>query len=96
MATSPLDPNNLNQRPDRILGSGHGVRSLGPSDSSDSGSDMSGSGDTDDELDSDSDRSGTGERAAAEGEVEVRDGADIDTDRVESIPSEEEPDKSRK
>lgn len=42
MATSPLDPSNLSGRPDRSLGRGHGTRALGPSDSSDSGSDLVG------------------------------------------------------
>ena len=42
MATSPLDPSNLSGRKDRSLGRGHGTRALGPSDSSDSGSDLVG------------------------------------------------------
>jgi hypothetical protein len=42
MATSPLDPSNLSGRKDRSLGRGHGTRALGPSDSSDSGSDLMG------------------------------------------------------
>jgi hypothetical protein len=42
MATSPLDPSNLSGRPDRSLGRGHGTRALGPSDSSDTGSDLVG------------------------------------------------------
>lgn len=41
MATSSLDPENIN-RPDRQLGKGHGTRALGPSDTSDSGSDIVG------------------------------------------------------
>ena len=46
---------------------GHGTGSLGPSDSSDSGSDIQGGAAADlgdANLDSDSDRNGTGERAA--------------------------------
>jgi hypothetical protein len=72
---------------------GTGTDLLGPSDSSDSGSDVQGeralSTDADDggqgavpaELDSDTDASGTGERGAAIG-VEARDGADILPDHV--------------
>jgi hypothetical protein len=40
--TSTLDPDNFPERPDRSLGKGHGVDSLGPSDLSDSGSDVVG------------------------------------------------------
>ncbi|HVL75811.1 MAG TPA: hypothetical protein VM406_07325 [Noviherbaspirillum sp.] len=39
MASSTLDPDNMPER-DRRLGSGHGTRALGPSDTSDSGSDV--------------------------------------------------------
>lgn len=42
MSTSTLDPENIPE-PDRILGKGHGTGALGPSDSSDSGSDVAGS-----------------------------------------------------
>lgn len=41
MATSTLDPENMPE-PDRELGKGHGTRALGPSDTSDSGSDVQG------------------------------------------------------
>jgi len=114
---STLDPDNFPETPDRTLGSGHGTGALGPSDSSDTGSDVMGgpglaqgdmldlgSGTTSDleagsaggsagpdvgdaDLDSDSDSSGTGERAAAGRDSVARDGADIDVDRIESIPS---------
>ena len=49
------------------LPKGHDTASLGPSDSSDSGSDTAGGGPDlgDSNLDSDSDRNGTGERGAA-------------------------------
>jgi len=62
---------------------------LGPSDSSDSGSDLP-SGEAapdtvDSDLDSDSDREGTGERGAAARDEGAREGADIDTDHVERI-----------
>ena len=53
---------------DRTLGKGHGTEALGPSNSSDSGSDVA-SGDAggllgDTDLSADSDAEGTGERAA--------------------------------
>jgi len=38
----PLHPDNLNSGRDRQLGRGHGTNALGPSDSSDSGSDVVG------------------------------------------------------
>jgi hypothetical protein len=59
---------------------GHGIRSLGPSDSSDTGADMMGLGG----LDSTSDRNGTGERASVELEEDLDPGADISTDSVVS------------
>jgi len=40
--TSTLDPDNFPTAPDRNLGRGHGTGALGPSDSSDSGSDVQG------------------------------------------------------
>jgi hypothetical protein len=85
MATSPLDPANISIRADRILGRGHGTSALGPSDSSDSGSDVQGAaGELGDAgLDSDSDRNGTGERGAASPDAEVKEGADIAPDHVE-------------
>ena len=92
MATSPLDPSNLSGRNDRSLGRGHGTRALGPSDSSDSGSDLAGAdagadiGDAN--LDSDSDRTGTGETAAAARDSMQADGADIDVDHIEAPPEE--------
>jgi hypothetical protein len=42
MASSTLDPDNLTAGPDRRLGRGHGTSALGPSDTSDSGSDLKG------------------------------------------------------
>ncbi len=114
---STLDPDNFPDPPDRVLGVGHGTGALGPSDSSDSGSDLIGAaglageedlldldtGTTSDleassaggtagpdvgdaDLDSDTDSGGTGERAAAGRDSVVRDGADIDVDRIEAIP----------
>ena len=116
---STLDPDNFPERPDRSLGKGHGTDALGPSDLSDTGSDVVGGpgfaanldddqlvhldrgtneeeesfaggtagpdvGDAD--FSGDSDVGGTGERAAAGRDTVARDGADIDTDRIESIP----------
>jgi hypothetical protein len=42
MAAGALHPDNLTPGPDRRIGPGHGVDSLGPSDTSDSGSDLKG------------------------------------------------------
>jgi len=118
--TSTLDPDNFPEGPDRSLGKGHGIDALGPSDISDTGSDVVGgpgfaanldpdqvldfdqgttsdleqghAGDTagpdvgDADFSGDSDMGGTGERAAAGRDAVARDGADIDTDRIESIP----------
>jgi hypothetical protein len=44
MADSTLDPDYLTGGRDRSLGRGHGTGALGPSDASDSGSDMQGPG----------------------------------------------------
>lgn len=120
MASSTLDPDVLTSRHDRNIGKGHGTQALGPSDNSDSGSDLFGApglaqqidlglgrgttsdpeestaGDTagpdvgDANLDSDTDSDGTGERAAASRDTVSPDGADIDTDHIETIPYEEE------
>ena len=49
MTRSTLDPDNLPARPGRKAPPGHDVRSLGPSDSSDTGSDMAGPGLLDDD-----------------------------------------------
>ena len=57
---------------------GHGVRSLGPGDSSDTGADMMGLRRGDDT----SDRYGTGERASVDDEPGELYAADIATDRV--------------
>ena len=85
MSAGPLHPDNLTSGKDRILGKGHGVGALGPSDTSDSGSDLVGAPGLVD-LDSDSDSGGTGERAAAGQDTVAVDGADIDTDHVEVLP----------
>lgn len=57
---------------------GHDIRSLGPSDSSDTGADMMGIGG----LDSTSDRQGTGERATVENDAELDAAADIAPDDI--------------
>lgn len=115
--TSTLDPDNFPTPPERGLGRGHGTGALGPSDTSDSGSDLVGApgiaqqevldldtGTTSDlepgtagntagpdvgdaDLDSDTDSGGTGERAASGRDTVERDGADIDVDHIETIPS---------
>ena len=114
--SSTLDPDNFPDPPDRKLGTGHGTGALGPSDTSDSGSDLVGaqgfaqqdildlgSGNTSDldggggssagrdigdaDLDSDTDSGGTGGTAAAGRDTLARDGADIDVDHIEAIPS---------
>ena len=94
MAASPLDPANIGTHADRILGRGHGTGALGPSDSSDSGSDVQGAAQElgDAGLDSDSDRNGTGERASASPDGEVKDGADIAPDRIEDIGADDDQD----
>ena len=118
--SSTLDTDNFPESPDRSLGKGHGIDALGPSDISDTGSDVVGgpgfstnldddqlihldegttsdmeashAGDTagpdvgDANFSGDSDMGGTGERASAGRDTVVKDGADIDTDRIESIP----------
>lgn len=82
MAGSTLDPDNVPSG-QRTKPAGRDTRALGPSDSSDSGSDVAGAdsllGDID--LDAGSDRFGTGERMAADREP-AREDADRDTDRV--------------
>jgi hypothetical protein len=81
------------------IGKGHGTGALGPSDSSDSGSDVQGEmrhpGDIEDELDahalgqseaqldSDTDRYGTGEDTSADGDHNLAVDADILPDEVE-------------
>lgn len=67
--------------------SGKGADLLGPSDSSDSGSDSIGELGQDD-LDSDSDRAGTGDRAGVEPQTGVS-GADILPDRVVRLGEED-------
>jgi len=77
-AGSTLDPDNLNNSQQNPL-KGHDTGSLGPSDSSDSGSDVAGGVDP---ADDDSDRYGTGERAAAGRLRRTRTDTDLDTDQI--------------
>jgi hypothetical protein len=42
MAAGPLHPDNITPGPDRRMPPGHGIDALGPSDTSDSGSDLKG------------------------------------------------------
>jgi hypothetical protein len=66
-------------------GKGHGTKALGPSNSSDSGSDVAhgGAGELlgDTDLDADTDAQGTGERAAAGRDDSQPSGRDVRTDR---------------
>jgi len=101
MSSSTLTPENLPAVPDRRIHQGHGTGALGPSDTSDSGSDMQGApgiapgfDPIDADLDSDSDSGGTGERAGVERDAAARDGADIDTDHVERIVLDDDDDES--
>jgi hypothetical protein len=79
MSNSTLDPDNLPISPGRKTSPGHDARSLGHSDSSDSGSDLIGDGNPDDDT---SDRAGTGERPGVEPTTGAGDGADIGFDRI--------------
>ncbi|VWD48464.1 chemotaxis protein [Burkholderia contaminans] len=99
---STLNPDNEPSDPDDDNASrGRDGRALGPSDSSDSGSDTAGARrypfDVDsplDEhalergdasLDSDTDRAGTGERASADGDSTLDESMDIKPDRTERL-----------
>ena len=87
MGSSPLDPANPPPTPDRSVRKGHDNRTLGPSDSSDSGSDLVGArGMEKTDLDADSDRQGTGESASPAREGVQPDGGDISADHVERFP----------
>lgn len=96
---STLDPDNDLPQPDVP---GRDTGALGPSDSSDTGSDIAGAKrhefDRDTELDnhaletgaleegSDTDMSGTGERASADGDETLTPDSDVLPDRIESLP----------
>lgn len=78
--TTPVDIDALLDEAGNELGKGHDIRSLGPSDSSDTGADMVGLGG----LDSTSDRNGTGERVSVEQESALDAAADIAADDIVS------------
>ncbi len=78
--TNPVDLDALLDNAGNEISKGHGIRSLGPSDSSDTGADMMGLGG----LDSTSDRHGTGERASVEVEADVDAQADLSVDDIVS------------
>ncbi|HEY4072471.1 MAG TPA: hypothetical protein VGM52_05135 [Herbaspirillum sp.] len=78
MAHSSLDPD-LIKGSDRQLGRGHDKETLGPGDSSDSGSDFAGLSAAGD----DSDSNGTGERASVNQQTDRLQG-DIDDDDIEA------------
>ena len=84
--SSTLDPDNFPPKRNRKTLKGHNTRSLGPSDSSDSGSDVAAPGTDrylgDLGLDSDSDSVGTGEHLGAGAEPDVRLNSDRQVDRV--------------
>ncbi len=66
-------------------GKGHGTDALGPSDSSDSGSDLVGADLGNASLDSDTDSTGTGERRAAGHEPVTREDGDVMPDSVRDL-----------
>jgi hypothetical protein len=81
MTGGTLDPDNLPIETDAKMPPGHAARSIGRSDSSDSGSDLIGDGNPDDDT---SDRSGTGERLGADPPGLERADADVGFDRIVS------------
>ncbi len=84
MAGSTLDPDNVPAKPGRHTQKGHELGSLGPSDTSDSGSDMTGAGREvgDRDMDDTSDSRGTGEHLTAGKDPRIRPNEDRDVDRV--------------
>jgi len=78
MASTDSDLDALLDGAGNEVAKGHGVRSLGPSDSSDTGADMMGIGG----LDNTSDRNATGERASVELDADLDDARDIAADSV--------------
>ncbi len=85
MTGSTLDPDNFPLERQRKTLKGHDVRALGPSDSSDSGSDMAGPGLLDDDLlgldrgtneDSESGRSNVADAGASVGDLGMDDTSD--------------------
>lgn len=78
--TKTVDLDSLLDESGNKFPKGRDIRSLGPSDSSDTGADMLGIGG----LDSTTDRNGTGERASVENDADLETGADIGTDGIVS------------
>src|SRR5687768_429142 len=76
--TKPVDIDALLDESGKELPKGHDIRSLGPSDSSDTGADMVGIGG----LENTSDRNRTGERASVEPEADLDSEADIAADAI--------------
>ena len=71
---------------------GGDTRTLGPSDTTDTGSDMVGSGMTEEELANDTDSGGTGERPSTDRTDDGSQSADIDADKiVEDDPAADDP-----
>ena len=97
-STPAAVPGSTSGQNDRIVHRGHGTEALGPSDSSDSGSDVQGFGADrrlgDAGLDSDSDRFGTGERGGATPDTEFEGPADIAPDEVRPLPDEGDDEKA--
>jgi len=75
---NPVDIDALLDESGNALPKGHDIKSLGPSDSSDTGADMVGVAG----LDSTTDRNGTGERASVENDAELDFDADIAADGI--------------
>jgi len=73
-----IDLDSLLDESGNELSKGHDIRSLGPSDSSDTGADMVDVGG----LDSTSDRNGTGERGSVDNEGDLEGEADISADSI--------------
>ena len=106
--SSTLDPDDAGQGSPggQSPAKSHSTGALGPSDSSDSGSDVAGAKrhefDVDSELDnhalgsgaqeqdSDTDRSGTGERASADGDANLDPDGDIEPRRVDDLLQDED------
>jgi hypothetical protein len=82
-SSSTLDPENFPSSDKHSSRSMHAAPALGPSDSSDSGSDLADPDVTDDDSKgNDSDRYGTGEDSSAGKEHGLRIAGDIETDRI--------------
>ena len=73
-----IDLDSLLDQSGNLIPKGHDIRSLGPSDSSDTGADMMGL----DGLDGTGDRQGTGDRADIEQDGDMDTAADIGADSI--------------